>query len=93
MNLTKKERKKVEFILVYITLNLKLMKYHPSILTLCSCFYVTGRQEYENCDDVEIISCMRAMKKWINRGTKKNLKDLEGVLDFYNNNEWIKLPK
>jgi serine/threonine protein kinase len=41
MKLDPVQEKEIEFILIYITYNLDLMKYPPSILSLCACLYVS----------------------------------------------------
>jgi len=93
LNLSSDQKKEVEYILLIILYNIDLMKYHPSILTLCSCLYVLDLPEaikkskkkiklnnnyYEDMDKTE--KCMNEMKLYLNnlKNTKK-LKDLNSV--------------
>ena len=73
----------INFVLMYITFNLDLMKYHPSVLSLCVCLYVTGGSNTDNYSD-DITNCMAEMKIWLDRGINKNLsclkKDISHIL-------------
>ncbi len=53
MKLDEIQKIEVIFILRYITCCLDLMKYHPSVLCLCACLYVSGQTDlvYSNSPD------------------------------------------
>jgi len=71
--LTDYQVSEVKFILTYITYNLELMKYHPSILCLCACLYVSDNMDYTDIDECDEISdCMVELKEWLGQSWSEN---------------------
>ena len=85
MGLSKEQILETEIVLMYITYNIELMKYHPSVLCLCVCLYVTrqtGMAALEISDDLS--ECMDTMKTWLDRGFVTNIDKLKGVKRWNN---------
>jgi len=103
INLSNDQIDEVKFILKYITLCLDLMKYHPSILCLCACLYVSNQtdlvepcvnndsnnlDEHNNESD-DILECMNMMNKWLKNGIEKNIENNKhGVISALRGKTW-----
>jgi serine/threonine protein kinase len=88
MRLTRSQEIEIEFVLMYITCDLKLLKYHPSIICLCTCLFVSGQDNLADSDSDsdseeyikdDISKCMHDINIWISQGLDKNLGGLKGI--------------
>lgn len=62
MKLTNSQKLDAILFLCLATLNIKLMKYHPAILTLCSCICATNQTISYEEDDMN--ECLNIMTEW-----------------------------
>jgi hypothetical protein len=96
MKLTDEQETEIEFVLMYCSFNLELMKYHPSILCLCACLFVSNQIDLAEPDNIveystdDIVECMDKMKTWLTRGVFKNIGTLKGLREWNLNIEMSK---
>lgn len=83
-------KKEIEFMLIYIIFNSKILKYHPSVITMCCCLYVMGQGHLVYEDDNNDMDgyenytlCMKELEKWTGQGFEVNMGELNLVKEYY----------
>lgn len=84
MDLTETQVSEIEFVMLYIGFNLKLMKYHPSVQCLCACLFVTNQTDMVKEND-EVGNCMKEMETWLRNGFDKNIGKFTSIKNWNHN--------
>lgn len=82
MKLSKKDTEMVKFYLCLSVHDIKLMKYHPSVISFCCCAYASSIIYKDDVCD-EITQCSKELKQFLDKDYKKH--KLTGITNYFKN--------